>query len=152
MTRFCAREHCSYGGGVSVFLPRRRVCLHDSCFLAGRLVFACWRVMVFVYLVLSAFLLGVRWVRIRPIGRLPRARASLKYPGRDRTKSAPTPKRKNRRLVSRGVLPVCPARAQASRLEARVLADQGACGVLGTNMAVFKQGSVTCECMLRNAI
>ena len=59
--------------------------------------------------------------------RTPPARTSLKYPGRDRTKSKPTPKRKKRRRVSREViLPVCPARAQAPRLEASILADQGA--------------------------
>ena len=58
--------------------------------------------------------------------RTPPARASLKYPGRDRTKSKPTPRRKNRRPFSKGViLPVCPARAQADCLEASVLADQG---------------------------
>ena len=72
----------------------------------------------------------------------PPARASLKYPGRDRTKSKPTPKGKNRRRVSREViLPVCPARAQAQRLEVMVLADQGARGALGTNVAALKQGN-----------
>lgn len=56
--------------------------------------------------------------------RTPPARASLKYPGRDRTKNKPTPKRKNhRRAVREVILPVCPARAQATRLEASVLAD-----------------------------
>ena len=79
----------------------------------------------------------------------PVARDSLKYPSRDRTKNAPTSKRKNHRLVSKGVnLPVCPARAQAYRLEVRVLADQGACDALGTNMAALEQGCVTCNCML----
>ena len=74
--------------------------------------------------------------------RTPPARASLKYPGRDRTKNKPTPKRKNRRLVSKGViLPVCPARVQAQRLAARVLADQGACVALGTSKAALKQGN-----------
>ena len=77
----------------------------------------------------------------RPL-RTPAARNSLKYPGRDRTKSKPTPRRKNHRLVSRGViLPVCPARVQASCLAARVLADQGACVALGTNVAALKQGN-----------
>ena len=81
--------------------------------------------------------------------RTPPTRDSLKYPGRDRTKNAPTPKRKNRRLISKEViLPVCPARAQASRLEASVLADQGACGALGTNTAALKQGCITYKCML----
>ena len=79
----------------------------------------------------------------------PVARNSLRYPGRDRTKSKPTPKRKDHRLVSREViLPSCPARAQAQRLEARVLADQGACDALGTNKAALKQGCVTYKCML----
>ena len=74
--------------------------------------------------------------------RTPPARASLKYPGRDRTKSAPTPRRKNHRRTAREViLPVCPARAQTYCLEARVLADQGARGVLGTSRAALKQGN-----------
>ena len=78
--------------------------------------------------------------------RTPPARASLKYPGRDRTKSAPTPKRKNHRRIARGViLPVCPARVQASRLEATVLADQGACVALGTSMAAIKWVNVVYE-------
>ena len=85
--------------------------------------------------------------------RTPAARSSLKYPGRDRTKNAPTPKRKKRRLVSKGViLPVCPARAQAYRLAARVLADQGACGVLGTSTAALKRGNVTYKCRLCSLI
>ena len=89
--------------------------------------------------------------KLRPQAPLktPPARASLKYPGRDRTKSAPTPKRKNRHLVSREViLPVCPARAQAYRLEARVLADGGAVRAAGTSEAALKQGCVTYRCML----
>ena len=74
--------------------------------------------------------------------RTPPARASMKYPGRDRTKNAPTPKRKNHRLISKEViLPVCPARAQASRLAARVLADRGTCDALGTSKAALKQGN-----------
>ena len=81
--------------------------------------------------------------------RTPPARASLKYPGRDRTKNKPTPKRKNhRRAVREVVLPVCPARAQATRLEASVLADRGACGALGTSRAALKQGCITYKCML----
>ena len=79
----------------------------------------------------------------------PVARNSLRHPGRDRTKNSPTPRRKKRRLVSKEViLPVCPARAQAQRLEATVLADQGACDALGTNTAALKQGCVTYRCML----
>lgn len=72
----------------------------------------------------------------------PVARNSLRYPGRDRTKSKPTPKRKNRRRVSREViLPLRPARAQAQRLDARVLADGGTYGVAGTSEAALKQGN-----------
>lgn len=75
--------------------------------------------------------------------RTPVARNSLKYPGRDRTKNVPTLKRKNHRLVSKGVnLPSCPARAQAQRLEARVLADQDTRGTLGTSKAALKQGKM----------
>ena len=85
--------------------------------------------------------------------RTPVARNSLRYPGRDRTKSKPTPKRKNRRLVSREVIfPSCPARAQAQRLEVRVLADQGACGALGTSTAALKQGNVAYKCRLYSLI
>ena len=82
--------------------------------------------------------------------RTPVARNSLKYPGRDRTKSKPTPKRKNHRRVSREViLPLRPARAQAQRLEVMVLADQGACGTLGTSTAALKLGNVAYKCRLR---
>ena len=85
--------------------------------------------------------------------RTPPARNSLKYPGRDRTKSKPTPKRKKHRLVSRGViLPSCPARAQTHSLEARVLADQGARGALGTNVAALKQGNMAYKCRLCSLI
>ena len=83
----------------------------------------------------------------------PPARASLKYPGRDRTKNGPTQKRKKRRLVSKEViLPVRPARAQAPRLEARVLADQGTRSALGTNKAALKQGNVAYKCRLCSLI
>ena len=79
----------------------------------------------------------------------PVARNSLRYPGRDRTKSKPTPKRKNRRRVSREViLPVCPARAQTYSLEARVLADGGTHGVAGTSRAAIDWGNATCKCGL----
>ena len=81
--------------------------------------------------------------------RTPPARTSLKYPGRDRTKHKPTPKRKNHHPVTREViLPSSPARAQATRLEASVLADQGSHGTLGTNKAALKQGNVAYECRL----
>lgn len=83
----------------------------------------------------------------------PAARNSLKYPGRDRTKHKPTSKRKNHRLVSKGViLPVCPARAQAQRLGARVLADQDTRGTLGTSKAALKQGNATYKCRLCSLI
>ena len=79
----------------------------------------------------------------------PPARNSLKYPGRDRTKNKPTPKRKNHRLISKEViLPVRPARAQTYSLVATVLADQGTCNNLGTNTAAIKQCCITCKCML----
>ena len=83
----------------------------------------------------------------------PAARNSLKYPGRDRTKHKPTSKRKNHRLVSKGVnLPVRPARAQAQRLGARVLADQDTRGTLGTSKAALKQGNATYEFRLCSLI
>lgn len=83
----------------------------------------------------------------------PVARNSLKYPGRDRTKDKPTPRRKNRRRVSKGViLPVCPARAQTQCLEASVLADWGAQCASGTSKAALKQGSVAYECRLCDLI
>ena len=81
--------------------------------------------------------------------RTPPARDSLKYPGRDRTKSKPTPKRKKRRRASREVnLHLCPARAQAARLEVSVLADRGTHCALGTIKAALKRGNVTCKCRL----
>ena len=80
--------------------------------------------------------------------RTPPARASLKYPGRDRTKNAPTPKRKKHHIVKGVIIPSRPARAQASRLEARVLADQSTRGYLGTNMAALKQGNTACKSRL----
>ena len=83
----------------------------------------------------------------------PVARNSLKYPGRDRTKSKPTPKRNKRHLVSEGVnLPVCPARAQTYSLEDRVLADGGTHGVAGTSRAALKQGNVAYKCRLCSLI
>lgn len=85
--------------------------------------------------------------------RTPPARSSLKYPGRDRIKNAPTPKRKNHHRVAREViLPSCPARAQATRLEASVLADQDARGTLGTDKAALKQGNMAYECRSCNLI
>ena len=94
-----------------------------------------------------------RKLRLQGALRTPPARASLKYPGRDRTKNKPTPKRKNRYRASKGViLPLRPARVQAYGLEARVLADQGACGALGTSKAALKQGNMVYACMLCSLI
>ena len=93
--------------------------------------------------------------KLQPQGalRTPPARVSLKYPGRDRTKSVPTQKRKKHRQISREViLPVCPARAQAARLEVRVLADQDTHGTLGTVRAALKQGNKIYECRLCSPI
>lgn len=74
----------------------------------------------------------------------PIARCSLKYPGRDRTKNAPTPKRKSHpRNVKEVTLPISPARAQATCLEASVLADCLTYGVAGTSQAAIKQGTIT---------
>ena len=85
--------------------------------------------------------------------RTPVARNSLKYPGRDRTKNAPTLKRKKHHRIFRGVnLPVCPARVQAPRLEARVLADGGTVCDAGTSKAALKQGNDTYECRLCSLI
>lgn len=88
--------------------------------------------------------------RLRPQAALktPVVRRSLKHPGRDRTKSAPTPKRKNQpRTVGEVILPSSPARVIIS---ARVLADCGAQGATGTCQAAIKQGSVTDKCKLCN--
>lgn len=89
-----------------------------------------------------------RKLRPQTVLRTPPARTSLKYPGRDRTKSKPTPKRKSHRIAREVILPVCPARVQACSLEARVLADQGACVALGTSMAAIEYGNVAYECRL----
>ena len=89
--------------------------------------------------------------KLRPQAALktPVARNSLKFPGRDRTKSAPTPKRKKRRLVSKEViLPVCPARVNVTT----VLADQDTRVTLGTNVAALKQRNMAYECRLCNPI
>ena len=79
----------------------------------------------------------------------PVARKSLKYPGRDRTKDKPTQKRKNLCRTAREViLPLRPARAQAQRLDARVLADGGTPCVAGTSKAALKQGNAAYKCRL----
>lgn len=75
----------------------------------------------------------------------PPARSSLKYPGRDRTKSVVTPKRKNHHRISKGViLPSRPARVNMIT----VLADQDVSGILGTTQAALKQGNVAYDCRL----
>ena len=79
----------------------------------------------------------------------PAARASLKYPGRDRTKHTPTPKRKNHpRNVQEVILPSSPARVQAICLVTGVLADCGAYGATETSQAAINQDYVTRECRL----
>lgn len=75
----------------------------------------------------------------------PPARASLKYPGRDRTKNCPTPKRKKR--IAREVnLPISPARVVVTR----VLADCGTCGAVETDMAAINLENIAYECRLCN--
>ena len=68
----------------------------------------------------------------------PVARSSLKYPGQDRTKSVPTPKRKRKGVKTSS----SPARVQASRVDTSVLADCLTYGVAGTSAAI-KQGTIT---------
>ena len=85
--------------------------------------------------------------------RTPIARNSLKNTGRNRMKSKPTPKRKKHHIVKEVILPSCPARAQAHRLEASVLADQDTHDDLGTNMAALKQEtSMTYDRRLYNPV
>lgn len=75
----------------------------------------------------------------------PVTRESLKYPGRDRTKRTPTPKRKKR--VTREVnLPFSPARVNLTS----VLADCDTYGVVETDMAAINQDYVTRKCRLCN--
>lgn len=73
----------------------------------------------------------------------PITRGSLKYPGSDRTKSVPTPKRA-KRVVREVNLPFSPARVNLTS----VLADWDASGILETDMAAINQGNVACECRL----
>ena len=84
--------------------------------------------------------------------RTPVTRNSLKYPGRDRSKNKPTPRRKNHHIVKGVILPVCPARAQAYRLAARVLADGDTPCVAGTSQAALKQGNMAYKCRLCSLI
>ena len=76
----------------------------------------------------------------------PVARCSLKYPGRDRTKNCPTPKRKKKGVNTLS----SPARAQAKCLEATVLADCLTYGVAGTHQAAINQDNMTYGCRLCN--
>ena len=79
----------------------------------------------------------------------PVARRSLKYPGQDRTKSAPTPKRKRKGVKTSS----SPARVQNISTPVTttlmvtamtsVLADCHASGVAGTSNAAIKQGTMT---------
>lgn len=75
----------------------------------------------------------------------PIARDSLKYPGRDRTKNVPTPKRKNR-VAGEVNLPLSPARVVMTS----VLAGWDAFGILETDMAAINQDYVTHKCRLCN--
>lgn len=73
----------------------------------------------------------------------PPTRETLKYPGCDRTKNAPTPKRKNR--TSKGVnLSISPARV----IVTTVLADCGTYGVAETSKAAINQDYITHKCRL----
>ena len=75
----------------------------------------------------------------------PVARGSLKYPGRDRTKHAPTPKRKNHHRISKEVtFPSSPARVNMTT----VLADCGAYGATETSQAAINLGNMAYECRL----
>ena len=75
----------------------------------------------------------------------PAVRETLKYPGRDRTKGTPTPKRKKQ--ASKGVnLPISPARVNMTS----VLADWDAFGILETSKAAINQGNMTHKCGLCN--
>ena len=77
----------------------------------------------------------------------PVVRASLKYPGRDRTKNVPTPKRKNhRRNVKEVKTFSSPARVNMTT----VLADYDTYGVTETRKAAIKQDYITHECRLYN--
>ena len=76
----------------------------------------------------------------------PIARGSLEYPGRDRTKNCPTPKRKNHPRISREV--ILPSSSPARVNVTTVLADCGAYGATETSQAAFNQGNVAYGCRL----
>ena len=83
-----------------------------------------------------------RRLQPQPPIKTPPTRTSLRHPGRDRTKNAPTPKRKNHRPTPKEViLPISPARVQTTRLVTTVLADCGIYGAAGTSQAALKQGN-----------
>ena len=86
-----------------------------------------------------------RKLQCRTALKTPVARESLKYPGRDRTKSAPTPKRKNQHMREVN-LPISPARVVMTT----VLADWDAFGILETSKAAINQGNMTYRCRLCN--
>lgn len=74
----------------------------------------------------------------------PVARETLKYPGRDRTKNVPTPKRKKK---CKGVnFPISPARV----IMTTVLADCDTYGVPETSKAAINLENMTYECRLCN--
>ena len=76
----------------------------------------------------------------------PITRGSLKYPGRDRTKNCPTPKRKNHPRNNKGV--TLPSSSPARVNMTTVLADCGAYGVAGTSQAAINQDYISHECRL----
>ena len=76
----------------------------------------------------------------------PITRGSLKYPGRDRTKNCPTPKRKNHPRDSREV--ILPSSSPARVNMTTVLADCGAYGTTETSQAAINLGNMAYECRL----
>ena len=76
----------------------------------------------------------------------PVARDSLKYPGRDRTKHAPTPKRKNHPRISKEV--TLPSSSPARVNMTTVLADCHTSGVAETDTAAINQGNIVYKCRL----
>lgn len=76
----------------------------------------------------------------------PVARVSLKYPGQDRIKNKPTPKRKKHRISKGVTLPISPARVTMTT----VLADcnTGTASVTETCKAAINQGDKTYTCRL----
>ena len=83
--------------------------------------------------------------KLQPQGTLktPTARGSLKYPGRDRTKNCPTPKRKEHH-ASKGV--ILPSSSPARVTMTTVLADCGAHSATETSTAAINQGNIVYKC------